>query len=404
MDAYINDIDTHINSHKTVSFFFRKDADPWSGKVKPKYKTRNGYTVYDGRIQQGKNLGSGEFGVTYECYLYPQNLKKNTKPLKSRVALKLCNTYAMGDRRSFMEEKKANEYVSSYLPNAYEYDHQSSDHVAKFIGFYKEKDGANNDLNLIFEFIDGATLEDIFGEEKEVLHSVTNSKIIHAKLKSGAILSSKQKILMLSQLAGALGNICKHHCLHTDLSPSNIMWNPEQGIKIIDFGFVRKFSEIEYKDQTKCCSYQLVENMLDILFGSTQAFDKLDIFIISALVKDAERDYATLTDDQEVLKEIACIQKYPNLGEYLNAQLPEELRLTKDELDVIWLILVNVFREDNDQILDISSIGYILELLVAGTSDLLEIIKCTKEDLNKEESKKIVTTAKKCYPKLFEAL
>lgn len=76
---------------------------------------------------------------------------------------------------------------------------------------------------LILEYFDGSPLKEYIGVSRFDPEEVLNIAI---------------------QVAECIGRIHKHHIIHKDINPSNILWNPERReLKIIDFGISTRLSK-----------------------------------------------------------------------------------------------------------------------------------------------------------------
>lgn len=94
--------------------------------------------------------------------------------------------------------------------------HAKCDYVPKFFGVYKRK----NKFFLIFEFIQGKTLKEIYSS-----------------------LNYKQKLDIIYNLSKILISIHSFRIIHRDIKPSNVMVSNDNKVRLIDFG-VSKITEL----------------------------------------------------------------------------------------------------------------------------------------------------------------
>lgn len=90
-----------------------------------------------------------------------------------------------------------------------------------FVKIYSLHECKNKHINLIIEYIEGKTLQDII-DYSIPIDTLSVKKILYQILK-------------------ALNILNQHKILHNDLKPSNIMISKEGKIKIIDFGMMNSY-------------------------------------------------------------------------------------------------------------------------------------------------------------------
>jgi serine/threonine protein kinase/Tfp pilus assembly protein PilF len=151
-------------------------------------------------------LGHGAMGVTYKAI---------DVHLQCAVALKIINAQLIGDtsaRHRFVREARAAASVH----------HQNVASV-----FHLGESGGN--YFYVMEFVDGETLERL--------------------IRSSGKLEVNLALEVVSQVAAGLTAIQKHHLVHRDVKPSNIMVTLEEGrlesVKIIDLGLAKGVAEQE---------------------------------------------------------------------------------------------------------------------------------------------------------------
>ena len=150
-------------------------------------KKMGALSIPENEIEKMESIGEGAFGKVYKGK-YKENI----------VAIKKIKL-----------EEKSQEIFDSLL-NEIKVIHkaQNSD-IPKFYGIMKRK----GHYNLIFEYISGHSLKDIYPN-----------------------LTYLQKLNILISLCNILENFHKKHLIHRDIKPGNIMITENMVVKLIDFG------------------------------------------------------------------------------------------------------------------------------------------------------------------------
>ena len=150
-------------------------------------KKMGALSIPENEIEKMESIGEGAFGKVYKGK-YKENI----------VAIKKIKL-----------EEKSQEICDSLL-NEIKVIHkaQNSD-IPKFYGIMKRK----GHYNLIFEYISGHSLKDIYPN-----------------------LTYLQKLNILIALCKILENFHKKHLIHRDIKPGNIMITENMVVKLIDFG------------------------------------------------------------------------------------------------------------------------------------------------------------------------
>ena len=144
-------------------------------------------SIPENEIKKEESIGEGAFGKVYKGK-YKDNI----------VAIKKIKL-----------EEKSQEIFDSLL-NEIKVIHKAQNaDIPKFYGIMKRK----GHYNLIFEFIPGNTLKDIYPQ-----------------------LTYLQKLNILISLCTILENFHKKHLIHRDIKPGNIMITENMIVKLIDFG------------------------------------------------------------------------------------------------------------------------------------------------------------------------
>ncbi len=132
-------------------------------------------------------IGEGAFGKVYKG-----------KYLENSVAIKKIKL-----------KEKTQEIFDSLLNEIKVIKKADNNNIPKFFGIMKRK----NHYNLIFEFISGKTLKDLYSN-----------------------MNDKEKISVLYDLSEILEQFHSKQLIHRDIKPGNIMINDDKKVKLIDFG------------------------------------------------------------------------------------------------------------------------------------------------------------------------
>lgn len=143
----------------------------------------------------GRTLGIGGMGVVYEA---------TDRTLNRKVAVKVM-------REEFKRDAKSKERFLEEARTVAELHHPG---IVDIHSVVEDEAG----IYMVFEFIEGRTLDEILSEKKRL--SLTEAKAI------------------LKQVCSALDFAHRHQVVHRDLKPGNIMVT-DQGVKIMDFGISR---------------------------------------------------------------------------------------------------------------------------------------------------------------------
>ena len=167
----------------------------------------------------GAALGQGGFGITYIA----REVSTGT-----RVAIKECFPIQCARRGAdhvTVEPKPGAEQIlaraqESFLEEAKLLAHQDNlPSVVRVLDFFR----ANNTVYLVMEYLDGVTLQQ--------------------KCKQEGRLSAQ---VLLPLLRPLLRDLCTLHAsgvIHRDISPDNIMWMPDNTLKLLDFGCARSMED-----------------------------------------------------------------------------------------------------------------------------------------------------------------
>jgi tetratricopeptide (TPR) repeat protein len=144
-----------------------------------------------------KEIGLGGMGVVYEAMDLSLERRVAVKKMRDEIRLDA------DDRRRFVNEARL--VAQLHHPN-----------IVDIYGIVE--DGA--DVYLVFEFVEGRTLQDA--------------------LKSGGPMELSRARGVIKEMAEAVAHAHERNVIHRDLKPSNVMQTPEGRIKVMDFGVARQ--------------------------------------------------------------------------------------------------------------------------------------------------------------------
>ena len=180
-------------------------------------------TMLDGsglhRYLTGAAIGQGGFGITYIA-VEPESGR--------RVAVKECYPIqcAMRGANGIKVEPKPGQAkqlqgaLNSFLDEARLLAKQTElESVVQVLDFFS----TNGTAYLVMEYLDGVTL--------------------HEKMKSEGRLPSQKLLGMFGPLMRDIGLLHSSGIIHRDISPDNIMWMPDDSLKLLDFGCARSLED-----------------------------------------------------------------------------------------------------------------------------------------------------------------
>ncbi len=172
----------------------------------------------------GRSLGQGGFGITYMAYdlnlqttvcikeFYPSQAvnREYTQGATVRINTRSMETVYRASLERFLREAQA----LARLHNVPE--------IVSVHNCFR----ANGTAYIVMEYIPGKMLKD------------------YVVLRGGK-LSAQETLALLEPVVKALGAVHKTGLIHRDISPDNIMLHPMGGAKLLDFGAVRSFDQID---------------------------------------------------------------------------------------------------------------------------------------------------------------
>lgn len=180
-------------------------------------------TMLDGsglhRYLTGAAIGQGGFGITYiavepdsgrrvavkECF--PVQCAERAGDSVAVVPKPGCSQQLQGALTSFLDEARLLARQTELKT------------VVQVVDFFS----TNGTAYLVMEFLDGVTL--------------------HQKMQENGRLPAQKLLSMLRPLMADIGALHSSGIIHRDISPDNIMWMPDDSLKLIDFGCARSIED-----------------------------------------------------------------------------------------------------------------------------------------------------------------
>ena len=190
----------------------------WTGKKGIDLPVGTVLTGGDGRraYQIGAARGMGGFGITYIALELKSNKRTAVKEyFPTRCAIRGGDGISVqtatgqedlfrGGMNSFLKEGKMLQ-AQNDLPS-----------VVRVLDYFQ----ANGTAYLVMEYLDGVPL--------------------HAKMtRMGGRIPAEELMPRLAPLMRDIGQLHRRDIIHRDISPDNIMWMPDGGLKLLDFGSAR---------------------------------------------------------------------------------------------------------------------------------------------------------------------
>lgn len=432
---------------------FRKETDFWGHVIQPNIRSDFGYNSYECNITRKQKIGSGHFGDVYLCSVSPKNFMIHDLKLSTRFAVKVFESGEDG-RQDWNKEKKINEAISVIQQG--QQDNECSQFIAKYFGFFtgnwnRKKQG------LFLEYVEGTNLqcildtgnEDTLSIQKKAkilsqvaqgLNWIHSHNCIHRDLKPDNVIynSSKNtaKIIDLgyaldtSDLANdvvdsiSYGEYCAPSCtipIEVFLLEQKIKNIQKNSSEDSDDGF--DFDSKKWSDEARREVFQTSYDMpslgiiaLQLFFGNINDLQTL----LKQLIYDIEpfdlknsisgrRDLYNLIQNsktniknEEILKKIGNLGKFPNLIEFLNNQLPTNAQLTPNQTCILRIILLACFNEQPDSRPTALTFSYLFNFLVNDELHIHEVTKRLKSQISQGEYKKISTIIEKHCAKEYQ--
>jgi len=158
-------------------------------------KTRGASTL--DRYELTREIGRGGMGIVYEAKNKPLNKKVAIKKMKEEIKIR------PREKARFLSE--ATTVAELHHPN-----------IVDIYDIIEDKE----DIYLVFEYIDGKTVEKIVDEKGKF--------------------ALKETVRIIDKVCDALKYSHEHRVVHRDLKPSNIMISKDGYVKVMDFGIARE--------------------------------------------------------------------------------------------------------------------------------------------------------------------
>ena len=179
------------------------------------------HTILMGRYYIGNVLGEGGFGITYKGLDLLLNRKVAVKEYFP-AGLVTRDTSHGGDNTVQSISGQMREH---YREGLLKYENEArclmelkgTPGIVDILSFFNE----NGTAYIVMEFIEGTTLRDYVAD-------------------NGGRLPEQQMLTMFRPLLSALEHIHKNGIVHRDISPDNIIVQPDGALKLIDFGAARQ--------------------------------------------------------------------------------------------------------------------------------------------------------------------
>jgi len=177
-------------------------------------------TLLQNRFVIGKVLGEGGFGITYVGYDTRLSLKVAIKEFFLNGCVGRVNTFTPAVQISFGSNGVLFERMKQRFLDE-----------ATVLAQFSEESGI-------------VTVRDFFQENSTayIVMSFLSGETLLERLKREGSLHWEQTLDLFRPVLESLSIVHKHHMIHRDISPDNIMLT-DRHVKLIDFGAAREFSE-----------------------------------------------------------------------------------------------------------------------------------------------------------------
>lgn len=177
-----------------------------------------------------KHLGQGAFGITYQAEVVLEAalgvLKSDAKVAVKEFFLKDINERKRTELSIGNSSAMFVDYRNKFRKEAINLSKMECSGIVKVL----ESFDANNTTYIIMEYLDGGTLDNL--------------------IKAEGKLSLSEALAYIKEICLSLDYMHGQKTLHLDLKPSNIMFDRDGTVKLIDFGLAKHYNEDGIPDST----------------------------------------------------------------------------------------------------------------------------------------------------------
>ena len=177
-----------------------------------------------------KYLGQGAFGITYQAEVVLEAalgvLKSDAKVAVKEFFLKDINERKVTELSIGNSSAMFIDYRNKFRKEAINLSKMKCSGIVKVL----ESFDANNTTYIIMEYLDGGTLNNLIKAEGKLSHS--------------------KALAYIKEICCSLNYMHGQKTLHLDLKPSNIMFDKDGTVKLIDFGLAKHYNEDGIPDST----------------------------------------------------------------------------------------------------------------------------------------------------------
>ena len=196
-------------------------------------------TVLQDKYIVGRVLGQGGFGITYLCWnrylerkvaikeYYPSFLVERHTGFSTKVT---CKTERMAE--SFAENRMRFLREAKLLAKL-----QDAPQIVSILDFFE----ANDTAYIVMEYLQGSDLKSYVR-------------------KKGGHLTPKETFSIMRPVMAALAQVHEAGLVHRDISPDNIMLQPDGSVKLMDFGAARSVNNPEVDKELTQATQAIVKH------------------------------------------------------------------------------------------------------------------------------------------------
>ncbi len=182
----------------------------------------SGSVLQNGKYKIIKVLGGSSFGITYKALAFVQDngISNNTQVAVKEFFMHDFSSRAEdGDIIINSESSIIRNYMQKFKQQADRVKSLNHDNINKVLDVFYE----NNTYYVVFEFIDGVTMD--------------------YYVKSNGRLSESESLLVTKEIGLALRYIHNKNIVHLDIKPGNMMISKDHHVYLIDFGLAKQYNK-----------------------------------------------------------------------------------------------------------------------------------------------------------------